>query len=416
MIMNMNARFDVKALWDYVKAWSITYHIIFVLFVLILPIFIGYDNGKLVWDSSYRSSWFVIPIGLIVALVLLIFSLFKNVRNNYKYLLVVFCSTIVSYLLSYDTRTLIVGAQIILLISTVEALDWLFKRNEVNWKQIQEYLFFIVLFVVVVKFYTDIYHYFSYFVYEKAKIPGHPDASFKNLAGLYQNAFSNPVFFNNNIFIYNYYDYFQLIYILGVFLSLRHIKKYPLLIIILLLLIVMYLYYSTSRLWGMVLLIMPVLYFGASLNIRFHKVFLLFVFGWVMVVGLSGYLYEGINLGKSLNLRMKFISEFFVGMDVNTFLFPRLNPDHSAINASMHNEFLEVWFRCGIAAALAFWWWGYEKLKEVAIEDNMLSVLLLFILIFGGIIQLNFLHLYTMLLLSIFISASRVKVRHDNLL
>ncbi|MDH5414155.1 MAG: hypothetical protein OEW87_08455, partial [Flavobacteriaceae bacterium] len=197
------------------------------LFVLMLmmPFFIGYDGMRIIFHSSYISKWKAVPLGLLPMLFLLLFSIFSNLRKNYVILIVLFSSSLISYLLSYDVRVLIVGAQLMLLVSTVEALDWMFLRVKIDFNKVQEALFFVLILIIFSKFLTDIHYYFSYFLYMKYEVSIFMlGRDWGYLSGLYQNPFSNPAFINKKILIYDFYDYFQIIFILGFFLAIRLFK------------------------------------------------------------------------------------------------------------------------------------------------------------------------------------------------
>lgn len=224
--------------------------------------------------------------------------------------------------------------------------------------------------------------------------------------GLYQNPFSNPAFINKQILIYDYFDYFQIIYIMGALLALKMYPKYPLHSISLVLVILLYIIYSTSRMWTVIFYSIPFLYFAKILNIKYSTFLCMFLAGWVIVVTAAIMFYGVIKLDYSLNVRMTIIYEFFKEIKSGNIIFPRVDTQMTGLGASLHNELLEVWFRCGVFSAIAFWWWSYSNIKEVAKNDKFLSFLLLFILVPGGLIQLNYLHLYSLVVICLFISSA----------
>jgi hypothetical protein len=118
--------------------------------------------------------------------------------------------------------------------------------------------------------------------------------------------------------------------------------------------------------------------------------------------------FEAISLGASLDLRVGLVRQFFSEMTVLGILFPYFS-DFRPTVASLHNEMLEIWFRCGLVALLVYVFWGYQNISQIYSHDRFLGALLLFIFMAGGIIQLNFLHFYTMVLLSAVIGYYRAQ-------
>ena len=135
------------------------YMIFLAIIFMIMPVFIGQNGERLVFDSSYRSHWKALPIGIALCLPLIAVTFVNNLSNNYKILLLLAISSLVSWLVGSDVRTLIVFFQIVFLISFVEGIDWFCKTRHVNWESIQKYLFFAIFIVVLLKFYTDVYYY-----------------------------------------------------------------------------------------------------------------------------------------------------------------------------------------------------------------------------------------------------------------
>lgn len=202
----------------YIQTQKSTYFFVFLLFLFILPISLGYYQGQVYFHTTYYSAWRAVPIGMFIVAVLLILSLFKNIRANYLLFFIVIFSTVISYVFSHDIRTLIIGGETVLLISTVAALDWTFARSKIDWVKCQKYLFFIILFIVFVKFCTDIHYYYAYYIRVREHVTIPDGGSYViTTSGLYQNPFSNSLFIHKRIFIYDYFAYFQLIYILGFF-------------------------------------------------------------------------------------------------------------------------------------------------------------------------------------------------------
>lgn len=390
--------------------------VLLLIFFVILPISLGFDGDSIVFHSTYLSSWKALPIGLVLLIPFLIYNAKNILLINYRLFVVILLSSSCSYYFGKDVRTVVVAAQIVLMISLTDIFVSIFEKTKLNIETIFQYLFFIVASVIFAKFITDVHYYYGYYLYHSHKVSIFLVGDGWNfLSGLYQNPFSNPAFLNKQLLIYDFYDYFQLIYIFGLYLSYKVCRKYPLLSCLLISVVMLYMYYSTSRLWQITVLCFPFIVLASRLRIEFKYYFLMSMMLWVLVVA-TGYFLKGqITTGRSLGLRMNLIAELFNNMSVTKFFFPILDKGISAADKSMHNEFLEVWYRCGIFTAIMFWVWAYGKLSAIYRSDRMLSVLLLFILMAGGLIQLNYIHIYSMLLLSIFYAAVLCQKRpHGN--
>lgn len=114
---------------------------VFIIAILV-PVSIGYNGISFVLDSACSSGWKAFPLGAIITFPLLLLSAKQNLQINYKILLIIGASVSVSYLLANDIRTIIVGAQLILLISVAEALKWFFAQTTLKKDVIQECIFF----------------------------------------------------------------------------------------------------------------------------------------------------------------------------------------------------------------------------------------------------------------------------------
>ena len=243
-------------------------------------------------------------------------------------------------------------------------------------------------------------------MYKLSGILDYPKEEYRNIASLYQNIFSNPLFISNNILIYSYFDYFQVVYIAGLIFGFRNIKTYPLISVLLIAIVITYLFHSTSRMWQVVALVMPVLWLLSKSRLNFDVYFILFLLGSVAMIAFSGVFLNEIDIGYSLNFRANLIHGFFNDMNFVTFIFPIINNNFNAATSSMHNELLEIWYRTGLMSLLAIIIWLYIKLRFVFLNDKFISLFLLFLFFFGGLIQMNYLHFYSSMMLALIMSGA----------
>tara|TARA_Y100000389_G_C17462092_1_gene522556 strand:+ start:929 stop:1849 length:921 start_codon:yes stop_codon:yes gene_type:complete len=218
---------------------------------------------------------------------------------------------------------------------------------------------------------------------------------------------NSPFFINDTLAIYNYYSYFPFIYFLGGILSLRNFWYKEMFILSLLVFTVSLISLSEthSRLFTFSFYLVPflIIFFRATkLNSK-----IIFSLNLILVVIFTFYFALNPNVTSELSMisRFEHWGWFLFSLNVIELLFPFMNDYRIRTIGSFHNELLEIFSYFGLVSLL-FFRELYKIFTNERIVDSysMVIKLLIFVLLFGMLIQINILNPYLAILVPLFLS------------
>lgn len=216
----------------------------------------------------------------------------------------------------------------------------------------------------------------------------------------------SPMFILKSIMIYNYFDYFPFFYYLLLVLSIYNIlylKYYKKLSIVVIILISIITVKIDSRLYQYGILLIPFLLITYSLiklklNV-YYNLFFILVVSITLIIGLN----DISPSEASLSERFEHWSGYLKSFNIWNFLFPFYNEYRSgyASYGSLHNEILEQFSYYGLIVIYYYLVMIKEMFINVEKSFRIYSFLLMFILVFGALIQSNFTNPYIGVLLGL---------------
>ena len=353
--------------------------------IIISPIFINLDiSGGLRFDINVvnKSKAPSLPLSVFFILVLFLFN-FRLVIKSKVYVFFFLCSLFITmFSVAYGTqRIVIIFLQMNIFLISYMIFQNIFKNYD---KKILLNIFFKSLsLIILIKFIFDI-------------------LLFKTV--------NSPYFINNTIAIYNYYSYFPFVYFLGGILSLRNLWYKDMFLLSLLVFAVCFisLSYTDSRLFTFSFYLVPFL-------IIFIQTFklsndALFNLNLLIVIFLTFYFALNPTIISELSMisRFEHWGWFLFSLSATDLLFPFMNEYRVRVNGSLHNELLEIFSYFGLVSLL-FFSELYRIITFNGTVDGYLIVikLLIFVLIFGMLIQINILNPYLSVLITLFLSITQ---------
>lgn len=347
-----------------------------VIFLVLVPIFISLDiSNGINFDAYYFKSYKYpsIPISLILIAFISFINLKFLVKKEINFLIFFIGIYIILNLFFGQTRAIIVGFGMILPILSY----MIFKNsfNKIEYKNIF-YLFFIIIFI---KFLFDIYLYSWSFFYE----PYIGQETQKTI-------FNTIYFLNTNFVIYNFYDYFSFLYFAAaVFSVFNIIKKQFIKSSILLFIINIVILDTGSRLFIYGLYLIPFLLLFLYITNYSLKTYFIFFISIVSIISLTLGFFNFNIPDVSLFVRNYHALNYFDNFSLINIILPFFNEHRMNTTSSLHNELLEIWSFFGL---ITFYY--LYLLKEIFTNINeeykIIGFLLMFILVIGMLIQINF--------------------------
>jgi hypothetical protein len=228
-----------------------------------------------------------------------------------------------------------------------------------------------------------------------------------------------PKFIINEIMIYNYYDYFPFFYYLLAVLSLYNLSiNYKYILSVIIVLLICYLMvFTDSRLYQFGLFFIPFLILmykivKLKLNIYFNTMLMISI-AITVIVAISNLPV----LESSLSERFSHWERYFSDFTVWNFLFPFYNDYRTnyVADGSFHNELLEQFSYFGVIIFYYYFFLIQNIFTSVNRDFKLYSFLLMFILVFGTLVQLNFSNPYIGVLFGLTFAIlkedKRIKVR-----
>lgn len=363
---------------------------IYLLFLIIIsPIFINLDiSGGLRFDINVLNKKQApsLPLSAFFTLILFLFN-FKAIIKSKVYIFFFLCTLFMTiFSLAYgNQRIVIIFLQMNIFLISYGIFKNIFKNYD---KQILLNIFFKSLsLVILIKFIFDI---------------------------LLFNSVNSPFFINDTLAIYNYYSYFPFIYFLGGILSLRNLwyKKMILLSLLVLTVSLISFSHTHSRLFTFSFYLVPFLIiFCRTTKLNSKSIFSLNLF---LVVILTFYFAINPNVTSELSMRSRFEhwGWFLSSINANELLFPFMNDYRMRLSGSFHNELLEIFSYFGLVSLLFF-----RELYKIFTNDrivdsySMVIKLLIFVLLFGMLIQINILNPYLAVLVPLFLSLTHLTTK-----
>ena len=363
---------------------------IYLLFLIIMsPIFINLDiSGGLKFDVNVVNKGKApsLPLSAFFILILFLFN-FKAVTKSKVYIFFFLCTLFMTmFSVAYgNQRIIIIFLQMNIFLISYGIFKNIFKNYD---KKILLNIFFrSISLVILIKFIFDI---------------------------LLFNSVNSPFFINNTLAIYNYYSYFPFIYFLGGILSLRNFLYKEMFILSLLVFTVslISLLETHSRLFTFSFYLVPflIIFFRAT---KFNNN-IIFNLNLLIVVIFTFYFAFNPNVTSELSMisRFEHWGYFLFSLNVNDLLFPFMNDYRMTTIGSLHNELLEIFSYFGLVSLL-FLRELYKIFTNERIVDSysMVIKLLIFVLLFGMLIQINILNPYLAVLVPLFLSLTHLSTK-----
>lgn len=354
-------------------------------FILILvPLFINLDISQgLRFDISvFNRIELNRPPSLPLSSFVVLFLFFFNIRILLKKFFILFflVTLIISFLtvISGNTRIIIVFIQMNLFLICFYIFKDIFK--DYNKYVLLDLYFKSISLIILIKFCFD------FFLFQE------PNTMF---------------FLDKSLVIYNYYDYFPFIYFMGGILSLRNIwyKKNFLISLIIFTISLISLIHTHSRVFTYSFYIVPFLIlFYQIIKLNKSAITILYLLIVILLTFIFAY-NPTLSTEASMISRFSMWKSYFNSFTVTHLLFPFFNDYRNHIShGSLHNELLEIFSYFGFFSLL-FLFQIYKIFSQPSINGYSIVVkLILFVIIFGMLIQSNMLNPYLSVQLTLFLS------------
>lgn len=339
-------------------------HSIIFFIVIFLPVFLGYELGRgFVTDANPFNviSSPVFPISAILVILCVVFCVDKRglvtlIAINLMFgvlAIVIFLSTGLFRQFAYNIAILLGSASYFIGLS-------ISKEN--SYQQIVENLTRATLIILGMKLFSDV---------------------------LFHSSLNSDIFLVEKIKIYNFYDYFPLIYLVSGGLAIL-VFKYNRLLAFFAFSASFISVISHSRFYVAGLFVM---YLLCSLKVYKVKTAQLISFSYLLVVLITAWLAfspQTFSFDPSLSLRLEHWHSFFKSTEMSDLLFPFVNAYRQELSwGGLHNELLELYSYFGIFVILLV---GVciSLVSDLDSRAKVAMVPMMVTLIFGMLIQNNF--------------------------
>lgn len=347
-----------------------------IIFLILCPIFISLDiSDGLKFDAYYFNvyNYPSIPISILVLGIISVLN-FKIFFKNKSFLILSFFIILYIFLniLFGNTRAIVVGIGMLLFF--ISYIIFCNKKYKIEYKT----LFYILFFVLVLKFFTDIYLFYT--------------TTYAGKLTHNINPFSTIFFLIQKFVIYSFYDYFPYIYYISSVFSIYNIikKQYIKSSLILLFISFMVVHNTQSRIFIYGIYLIPILiffyYLFKSFGLRLYIYICIIV---VFIITISLGVYDFNISDESLQTRNMHALGYFNDFSFINILLPFINEYRiNTPSSSFHNEFLEIWIFFGLV--LFYYLFLLRNVfLNVDRKFNLIAYLIIFILLIGMTIQLN---------------------------
>jgi hypothetical protein len=208
-------------------------------------------------------------------------------------------------------------------------------------------------------------------------------------------------FISEYIVIYNFRDYFPFFYFIIIILSIYNIeqKKKIYLSIIIILLSFIIIPYSYSRLYIYTIYFIPIMFL--VFKIVKIKVSVYYTFLFIFCIAMTFILAFNWDVfsDQSLSSRFKYWYDYFLLFEPVNIVLPMIGNQQYRSTGSMHNEFLELFRYFGVLIVGLFYYITYKMLNNTIQEFKIYSLMIMFIILLGGLIQINYTNPYVGILI-----------------
>lgn len=361
-----------------------------IMFIIFSPIFISLDFSQgLKFDGYYFHQYTKpsIPLSIILIGILALVHIKRLVvKKELRILIVILFIYMIINVYFSVTRSIIVGIGMILPIITYYIFNDYAKKLKINYNRLFQMLFLII----ILKFLFDIYLY-QLHLFQNQLYTGQV---------LQNTIFSTPFYLYNKIIIYSYYDYFPFLYYIATVFSLFNIIKKQFIKSSLFLILVsnIVILDTGSRLfiYGIYLIPLLLIFFYVS-KFSLKTSFNIFISIVIIVTFILGF--YNLNFSDvSLLSRNSHALRYFQDFSLINLILPFINEHRINSIGSLHNEFLEIWSFFGLI--IFYYLYLLKKMfSNINEEYKLISFLLMFILIIGMLIQINFCNPYVGIIL-----------------
>ena len=357
--------------------------IFIVLFLILSPIYISLDFSNGLKFDAFAGNMYSkpsVPISLFIILILGLCNVKRILIDKKISIFLIFIALYIIVNLYYGTnRAFIVGCG--MLIPLVSFC--IFKSYFMYKTNVYAFIFFTIFSIICIKFLTDVIHIYFYDFTQSMIIAtnGLEHAKYK---------FNTVIYLIPQIKIYSYYDYFPFLYYLAIVLSFNNIinKKLIKSFIFFTIIVNIAVIFTASRLFIYGIYLIPILYvFYKITSFKLTTYFYLSMFVSILITLIIGFINFNINdisIGTRNLLAYNYLSTF----KFFNILFPFINEHRLQTQGSFHNEFLEIFSFFGLLVI-----YYYYLIKKIFCDVNekykIISFFLMFIIVIGGLIQLN---------------------------
>lgn len=350
-------------------------------FLIVIPLFLNLNfSGGVRFDASPFNFLGLpsLPLMLIFFSVLALLNIL-NYRFKMSELVLVFLVLItlfLSFIMSQNFRIVLLAFGMVLPIFFVQLFITLLKVLRVDFEKVDfvAHFFAAISIMILIKFLTDLAFFGTVY---------------------------SEFFIFSDVVIYNSFDYFPVVYILAIVLSVNNMyegsfKKLSLLVIGISLLCATM---SYSRLFAVFSVIaVPIYVLFRSLQLRSRQVtFITSLFCIVITIGVAVLALK--TSDQSLITRFSHWYLFFSSFGVLDIIFPFWNSYRIEMNwGTFHNELLEIYSYYGFVFFLYLYVLNNIFTSPGVYRYTLTTLLFLFLI--GGLIQLNLTNPYVVLIIS----------------
>jgi hypothetical protein len=370
-------------------------------FIVASPIFIAFDGTNLYTDLNpfHRTSTipaFPISQWLIAIIALLNLKYLSKQKILVLLFIYSFPSIIFAIIMNPNYRSIIIiFLQVGNFFITLLLIKKILPRN-LTANEFLISLFLGILFLLVLK------GFFDFFIYDS-----------------YQNNF----FLNPKLMIYNWYDYFHVLYIFLMIFSLLYCFKKGgkksaslQLVSFFAIFITWYLVsHSSSRVLSALMLTIPFLFVFSYVKIKYYfELFVSLIISGVMIFFIIFFIDYTLIFPPdiSLGIRAEKIQASLKYLNILNFIYPSAsNVRIYSVNA--HNELLNIYTALGLPVFLISYGKIISILRKITSDNRLLGSFLLLLIGIGGLIQNNILQSYSGILVAS-IMGGFLKVHENN--
>jgi hypothetical protein len=365
------------------------------IFIVLAPIFLSFNSindftfSRITYPGNRKDYFFTLPVSFLFFIPILLLGLLKLNKDLEISLLFIFILFgFINYFLNKELQIFLllakIAAPVLMLLGFQIYIQkkFLFLKKKNIHKVVKEYNHILIIIFVIIFFVTLISQF-----YTKSKFHWLIDG----------------------IVIYNYHQYFSLIFILLLGILADNNQRYMFLLVYIL---SYYLYSLTTNDTNLILLFLFGIFYLLNLFkkgylISLSKIFNFFVISFIFIYPFSLIIFfsyfNDFDFNTNLLSRYNIINMFFEKMNFIELLIP-IKISSFFANKYYHNEFIVITSTVGLIGAFLFYYIFFKRIWLISKYYPYISISISLFSILSGITITTNLHPYTLVISSFFIS------------